>query len=362
MTESLFEKVDKERMGCIPIPLLEWYHKNARVLPWREHPTPYRVWVSEIMLQQTRVEAVRPYFQRFMEALPTIASLADASEETLYKLWEGLGYYSRVKNLQKAARVVMDSYGGQLPADHTALLALPGIGPYTAGAIASIAFGIPAAAVDGNVLRVLARLLHKDQPMHTQKAKKAAESLLLSILPDGFAGDFNQAMMELGATVCIPGNPRCAFCPLKNYCLGRAAGCAADLPVRPEKKARRIERHTVLIILCNQGVLLRQRPDKGLLGGLWEFPSRDGWNSPTEAISFIRELGGNGSIPERLEDSRHIFTHLEWHMIGYASFTPFFLPPDGWVWADGDALRSSFAIPSAYKPYLSRTLQLLQKA
>ena len=361
MQASIFSERDAARMRRVSPLLLEWYHKNARPLPWRENPSPYRVWVSEIMLQQTRVEAVRPYFARFMQTLPSIADLAAAPEEVLFKLWEGLGYYSRARNLQKAARQIMTEHGGRLPADHAALLGLPGIGPYTAGAIASIAFGLPAAAVDGNVLRVLSRILDNGSPMHTQKAKKDAESLIQSILPKGFAGDFNQSMMELGATVCVPGAPHCTDCPIRGECLGLAAGHAADLPIRPPKKARKILPKTVPVIVCEKGTLLRQRPAHGLVAGLWEFPAQEGWQSLEEVCGLVADLGGTPRSAYRLEDSRHIFTHLEWHMIGYLIPSVYFEPPPGWVWAEGDALRNTYALPSAYRVYMESALAFLSK-
>lgn len=359
MSNSIFTERDAARMRAITPGLLEWYHRNARALPWREHPTPYRVWVSEIMLQQTRVEAVRPYFERFMAALPDIASLAAADEAVLFKLWEGLGYYSRARNLQKTAKILVESYGGQMPADHAALLSLPGIGPYTAGAVASIAFGIPAAAVDGNVLRVLARILCKRDNMNAPAIKKSAERMLTSILPNGFPGDFNQAMMELGATVCTPGLPRCLGCPAAEHCLGLQEGCAAELPIKPPKKARKILERTVPVIWSEQGVLLRRRPDTGLLAGLWEFPAVDGWLEPEEAGTYTEKLGGKVREIRRLDDSRHIFTHLEWHMRGYGLRVAPFAPPPEWVWAAEDALLRDYALPSAYRVYLDEARRLL---
>ncbi|MCI8360997.1 MAG: A/G-specific adenine glycosylase [Clostridiales bacterium] len=359
MSNSIFTEQDTARMRQITPGLLEWYHRNARALPWREHPTPYRVWVSEIMLQQTRVEAVRPYFARFMAALPDVASLAAADEALLFKLWEGLGYYSRARNLQKAAKILVKDYGGRLPASHAALLSLPGVGPYTAGAVASIAFGIPAAAVDGNVLRVLSRILCKRENMSAPAVKKEAENLLTAILPAGFPGDFNQAMMELGATVCTPGLPRCRSCPAAAFCLGLEKGCPAELPVKPPKKARKIIERTVPVIWSDQGVLLRRRPGKGLLAGLWEFPALDGRLEPAALKGYVEEWGGQVRQVRRLADSRHIFTHLEWHMRGYGLRTDCFDPPPEWVWASAEALLQEYALPSAYKIYLEEARQLL---
>ncbi|WP_418706515.1 A/G-specific adenine glycosylase, partial [Anaerotruncus massiliensis (ex Liu et al. 2021)] len=258
-------------------PLLGWYAENARDLPWRREVTPYRVWISEIMLQQTRVEAVKGYFARFIGALPGPAELAAVDERELLKLWEGLGYYSRARNLQKAARVIMETYGGELPASHEELLTLPGVGPYTAGAVASIAFGLPEPAVDGNVLRVLSRLTADNSDIADPAVKRAAERTVRGIIPAGRAGAFNQALMELGATVCAPnGPPACGRCPLAGLCAAHAAGNETAYPVKAAKKARRVEERTVLLLVRDELLALRRRPAKGLLAGLWELPNLPG--------------------------------------------------------------------------------------
>ena len=251
--------------------LLDWFYKNRRILPFREDPTPYHVWLSEVMLQQTRVSAVLPYYERFLAALPDIPALAACDEEKLHKLWEGLGYYSRVRNLQKAARIVCEQYGGQLPADYDALRALPGIGDYTAGAIASISFGIPVPAVDGNVLRVFSRL-YNDPGIVTEPAvKKAFTARVMEHQPPDAAGDYNQALMELGALVCVPnGAPLCEKCPLAAVCRARAAGTAPELPHKAAPKPRRTEPVTLALLESPAGFLLQQRPAKGLLAGLWQ--------------------------------------------------------------------------------------------
>ena len=251
--------------------LLEWFYKNRRSLPFREDPTPYHVWLSEVMLQQTRVSAVLPYYYRFLEALPDIPALAACEEERLHKLWEGLGYYSRVRNLQKAAKLVCAQYGGQLPADYAALLALPGIGEYTAGAIASISFGLPVPAVDGNVLRVFSRL-YNDLGVITEPAvKKAFTARVMEHQPPEKAGDYNQALMELGALVCVPnGAPLCGQCPLAEVCRARAAGTTAQLPQKAKPKPRKIVPVTLALVESPAGFLVQQRPQKGLLAGLWQ--------------------------------------------------------------------------------------------
>ena len=241
--------------------LLNWFYANHRILPFRSDPTPYHVWLSEIMLQQTRVSAALPYYERFLAALPDIPALAACEEEKLHKLWEGLGYYSRVRNLQKAAKIVCEQYGGELPADYDALRALPGIGDYTAGAIASISFGLPVPAVDGNVLRVFSRLYNDDGLITDPKVKRAFTARVMEHQPPAAPGDYNQALMELGALVCVPnGAPLCEQCPLAHLCQARAAGTALSLPRKAAPKARRIEPVTLAVVRSPAGVLLQQRP------------------------------------------------------------------------------------------------------
>lgn len=299
-------------------PLLEWFASHARVLPWREHVTPYRVWVSEIMLQQTRVEAVKPYFERFMSALPTIRDLAECEEERLLKLWEGLGYYNRVRNLQIAAQTVADKYGGELPADYDKILALKGIGHYTAGAISSIAFGIPMPAVDGNVLRVIMRVSADDSDIMSQAVKTRVEKALEEIIPAGRAADFNQALMELGATVCLPnGTPQCEVCPWNAFCEAKRLDIRNQLPVKKKAKARRLEDRTVLIIRDGDRIVLNKRPKRGLLAGLYEFPNVEGHLSEEEALKVVEHMDLQPLHIQKLEHAKHIFSHIEWHMIGY---------------------------------------------
>ena len=435
-------------------PLLNWFKDHARVLPWRNEPTPYRVWVSEIMLQQTRVEAVKPYFDRFLKELPDVAALSDCPEEKLLKLWEGLGYYNRVRNMQIAAQTVMENYHGELPADYEALTKLKGIGHYTAGAIASIAFGIPVPAVDGNVLRVISRVTEDDADIMKASVRTAMEKDLLEIMPENRAGAFNQALMELGATVCLPngaplceacpwkevcraqksgrwrelpvkskakarriedrtvlvikadyealtklkgighytagaiasiafgipvpavdgnvlrvisrvteddadimkasvrtamekdlleimpenragafnqalmelgatvclpnGAPLCEACPWKEVCRAQKSGRWRELPVKSKAKARRIEDRTVLVIKAEDKVLLHKRANKGLLAGLYEFPNVEGHLKEEEVITYLKKMGLSPIRLKKLEDSRHIFSHIEWHMTGYA--------------------------------------------
>lgn len=350
----------KLRKGCledIPKPLLKWYDNNRRVLPWRENPTPYRVWVSEIMLQQTRVEAVKPYFDRFMTALPDTRSLAAAPEDVLLKLWEGLGYYNRVRNLQKAAVRIVNEYAGIMPSEYEELLTLPGIGSYTAGAIASIAYGRRVPAVDGNVLRVLARILRLEEDILLPAVKKKMEEALLQIMPKR-PGDFNQAMMEIGATVCIPnGAPRCNCCPLAELCLAREAGVQMAYPKKGAKKPRRIEEKTVLVIQDENRTALRKRPAKGLLAGMYEFPSMDGHRSADEVKLWLQERGLRALRITPLRESCHIFTHKEWHMWGYMIRVDEFasdkdsLIKEGWIFAEAADTEEKYPVPSAFAAY-----------
>ena len=306
--------------------LLDWFYKNRRILPFREDPTPYHVWLSEVMLQQTRVSAVLPYYERFLAALPDIPALAACDEEKLHKLWEGLGYYSRVRNLQKAAKIVCEQYGGQLPADYAALRALPGIGDYTAGAIASISFGIPVPAVDGNVLRVFSRLYNDPGVITDPKVKKAFTARVMEHQPQEKAGDYNQALMELGALVCVPnGAPLCDVCPLAGLCQARAAGTTAALPQKAKPKPRKVLPVTVALVESPAGFLVQQRPAKGLLAGLWQ-PLL--WESEhllqAEVLARLAALGVDTgtAVPEALPAAKHIFSHIEWLLSGVALTVP----------------------------------------
>ncbi len=328
--------------------LTSWYEKAARPLPWRDDPTPYRVWVSEIMLQQTRIEAVKPYFARFMAALPSVEALASAPEEQVLKLWEGLGYYSRARNLHRAAKLVAEELGGKLPSTAKGLLTLPGVGPYTAGAIASIAFGELSPAVDGNVLRVLSRLLCREEDITSPAAKKRAEEELSRVMEPGRGGALNEALMELGETLCIPGAPRCGACPLETLCLARARGMEGLLPIKKQKKPRRIEERTVFALTCGGRLALRMRPEKGLLAGLWELPSIEGFTGEDGAREALGDWGLLPLSLRRLEDTRHIFTHLEWHMQNWAAEVQ--APAGGFTWVSPRQLREEFPLPSAFSP------------
>ena len=342
--------------------LVGWYRENRRDLPWRESRDPYRVLVSEIMLQQTRAETVKPYFRRFLEALPTVEALAACDEETLLKLWEGLGYYSRARNLQKAARAVVEHHGGVIPADFDALLALSGVGRYTAGAVASIAYGIPVPAVDGNVLRVLARLLGDDTDVLSATAKSNAERALAPHVPDEAAGDFTQGLIELGALVCTPGeHPRCEDCPLRLLCVAEREGRQGELPVRLPKTKRRVEKRTVLVIRQGDRVALRRRPAEGLLGGLYEFPCLPEWVEEADVRTYLDSLGMKIERITPLGEAKHLFSHIEWKMQGYLVTACRIgegntAVPD-WVWASESELEVTYAVPSAYAAYRTACLE-----
>lgn len=344
-------------------PLLAFYDRGRRILPWREEPTPYHVWVSEIMLQQTRVEAVKPYYDRFMKALPDIRSLSEAEEEKLLKLWEGLGYYNRVRNMKKAAEMIVSQYGGEMPADYEQILSLPGIGSYTAGAISSIAFGIRRPAVDGNVLRVLSRLRSDSRNIMQQSVRNEIEQELLTVMPTGRPGDFNQALMELGAMVCTPnGAPKCEECPWKELCMAHREGCETSFPCKPPKKPRTIEDKTVLIIKDERKAALTKRPEKGLLAGMYEFPSLTGHLSKDEVLLFLKEKGLSVLRITPLTDSKHIFSHKEWHMIGYAVKVDELAEmtdqqDESLIFVDSREIREQYPIPTAYQAYRKAFLE-----
>ncbi len=343
------------QLSTIVQPLLQWYAAHARILPWRDEPTPYRVWVSEIMLQQTRVETVKAYFERFTTELPSIEALANAQEEQLLKLWEGLGYYSRVRNLHKAACVVMQSYGGSLPENPEELLLLPGIGAYTAGAIASIAYGKPVPAVDGNVLRVITRVTASYENVSETAVKKEIANRLKQIYPAEHAGDFTQSLMELGAIVCLPNSPpKCEVCPLHALCAAHVQGITAELPVKAAKKQRKIEERTVFLITCCDKAAIDQRPVKGLLAGLWEFPSVSGTLSPQEAEKLLKTWGITSLKIEPLPAAKHIFTHIEWQMTGYCVTVAQTVETGGFTWAQRRELIEKYTLPSAFKSFLER--------
>lgn len=330
--------------------LLEWFYKNRRSLPFREDPTPYHVWLSEVMLQQTRVSAVLPYYYRFLEALPDIPALAACEEEKLHKLWEGLGYYSRARNLQKAARILTEQYGGRFPETYRELTALPGIGDYTAGAILSIAFGQAVPAVDGNVLRLAARITGSCLDVLDAKNRKAFRNWMAAAMSQERPGAYNQALMDLGATVCLPsGAPLCGDCPAGDFCIARQEGCQARLPVRSPKREKRTEHLTVFLLRRGAAAALRQRPDTGLLAGLWEYPHVPGTLTEAEAARQLQMWGVNPTKWTKKLSARHIFTHVRWEMTGYVVEVNG-LGPGDWLWAEAQQ-RERLAIPSAFEKF-----------
>ena len=331
--------------------LLEWYDKERRILPWREDPTPYHVWISEIMLQQTRVEAVKEYYARFLDTLPDVAALAAADEDTYLKLWEGLGYYSRVRNMHKAATVIMDEYGGAIPGTAKELQKLPGIGEYTAAAIASIAFGEPVSSVDGNLLRVFARRTLYRESVKEPAAKRAAYDYYMERMPEERPGDYNQALMDLGATLCLPnGTPECFRCPWEGLCEAHRSNAEMEVPVVPAKKARRVEQLHVYRVHCGEELLLAKRPEKGLLAGLYEFPNSSDACAPEK---WLAAHGLNAISLFPLPKAKHIFSHVEWHMTGFdievASLDPVRTQPPFLVVPLKDF--EQYSIPAAFEAF-----------
>lgn len=301
--------------------LLQWYRHNQRQLPWRSSQDPYAIWIAEIMLQQTRVETVIPYYERWLEELPTLRSLAEADEIQVLKLWEGLGYYRRAHNLRAAARIVLDDYGGRLPSTRRELQSLPGIGAYTSAAIAAIAFDQDEIALDGNLRRVLVRFFDLDLDVHSATAAQKLEELGRSIMPPGSAADFNQALMDLGASICTPRSPTCASCPLQPGCMAHARGTQDARPSRQPDSARPLIHRRALAILRDKRVLLGRRPEGKLLGGLWEFPGQDlskaalrelAPDEPTRGM-----LGLATGEPTLLQSYRHSYSHFRLHMFAY---------------------------------------------
>ncbi len=336
--------------SLLPALLLPWYETHRRDLPWRADREPYHVWLSEIMLQQTRVEAVKGYYARFLAALPTIPALAEAPAEQLNKLWEGLGYYSRVRNLQKAAQQIMTLHGGQFPNTYADIRALTGVGDYTAGAIGSICFELPTPAVDGNVLRVASRLTADASPINRHAVKKDLSARLAAVYPQGRCGDFTQALMELGATACGPnGMPQCGVCPLSGICLAHAQGMEARLPVKDSKKPRRQEDMTVFLLRCRGQWAIQKRPAKGLLAGLWEFPHVPGTLELDGALTQLETWGLRPTEVERSSDKVHIFTHIQWNMRGW--YFQCAEPAGPFQWVGEDQLDSLYALPTAFRMF-----------
>ncbi len=338
-----------ENLQRLPEVLLPWYYVNQRALPWRQSREPYHVWLSEIMLQQTRVEAVKGYYARFLKALPTIAHLAECDDDSLYKLWEGLGYYSRARNLKKAARVIMEQLGGIFPGKYEDILALPGIGEYTAGAIASICFDAPTPAVDGNVLRVMTRLTEDATPIDQPACKRTVREKLAQIYPSA-AGDFTQALMELGATVCGPNRkPDCENCPCRELCGSAIHNTAEHFPVKSGKKPRKVENMTVFILSCQGKYALEKRQDKGLLAGLWQFPNVSGHLEVPQALEAAQAMGIQPREVLRQLDRSHVFTHIRWEMRGL--FLEVSQCSGDFCWLTEEEILTQAALPTAFRQF-----------
>lgn len=341
----------KERVyQRLPGKILPWYEQNARDLPWRQDQDPYHVWISEIMLQQTRVETVRGYYERFLATFPTVKDLAQAEEDQVLKLWEGLGYYSRARNLHKTAKIIEDQYQGIFPRDYKSLLALPGIGSYTAGALASISFNLPKAAVDGNVLRLTTRLTEDYRIIDDESTKKAIAKELEKVYPKEKSGDFTQSLIELGATICLPnGEPLCSLCPLEENCLAKENKSQKSLPVRKEKARRKEEDRTIFVFHFDGKIALEKRKDKGLLQGLWQLPNLKGHLEEKEVRSYLEKEKIEGVIL-KVEKDKHIFTHIQWNMICYhiecsQTFGPY-------SWANEEGLQEEYTIPTAFRKFI----------
>ncbi|MDR1778139.1 MAG: A/G-specific adenine glycosylase [Clostridiales Family XIII bacterium] len=334
--------------------LCRWYRENARPLPWRADTAPYHVWLSEIMLQQTRIEAARDYYVRFLEALPTVEALAACSEEKLLKLWEGLGYYSRARNLHKAAQIICEQYGGAFPRDYAGILRLPGVGAYTAGAVGSICFGLPVPAVDGNVLRVIARLLAIREAVDTPQVRREITAALQTVYDTcPSPGILTQAIMELGEVLCLPGTqPDCAPCPLAGLCKAYRGGRQKDYPVLSPKKPRRVESRTVFLIHAEGKLAVRKRPAGGLLGGMWEFPNAEGAMREERASALLACQGYKVDSIAIAKSHKHVFTHVVWHMQAYEVRVREALPSEGLVWATEAELREAYALPTAFRVFL----------
>ena len=339
----------EDRLKLLPEALLPWYGENKRELPWRKDREPYHVWLSEIMLQQTRVEAVKGYYARFLAALPTVSDLAACDDDALHKLWEGLGYYSRVRNLKKAAIRIMEDHGGIFPGEYEAIRALPGIGDYTAGAICSICFDRPTPAVDGNVLRVVSRITEDPTPIDLPVQKKAVAQALASVYP-AQAGAFTQALMELGATLCGPNwDPRCGECPCRDFCGACQSGTVKDYPVKLPKKEKRVEERTVFLFSCDGHYALRKRSDSGLLAGLWEFPNVAGKLDAKQALEEAEKMGLRPRDIRRQTERKHIFTHIRWEMRGF--YLEVAEMAGDFTWLTPQQIREMAALPTAFRQF-----------
>ncbi len=332
----------------LPQVLLPWYRANKRDLPWRADKDPYHVWLSEIMLQQTRVEAVRGYYARFLQAAPTVQALANLPQEQLFKLWEGLGYYNRARNLQKAAKIVAER--GEFPNTYNEILALPGVGPYTAGAVASICFEQPVAAVDGNVLRIIARMTQLADPIDADATKTQMAAQLQRVYPQGACGDFTQALMELGATVCTPKSPKCEVCPAKDFCRAFKHKTVEKFPVKLPKREKRAEQKTVFYLLCGDRTAIERRQGNGLLAGLWQLPNLAGALTAQQALEQVAAWGAEPLELRQELHRTHIFTHIKWDMVCYVIACK--TPCSRFVWGSREQIQKDYALPTAFRMFV----------
>lgn len=335
--------------------LLSWHYLNARSLPWRAESDPYRIWLSEIMLQQTRVETVKRYYGKFLSEFPDVFSLADAEESRVLKLWEGMGYYSRARNLHKAAKMVAFEMNGVFPKTARELMKLPGVGAYASCAIASIAYGERVPALDGNQARVLARVMNI-----TQVLKSPAElyERALAVMPNTDAGEYNQALMGLGAMICTPRNPDCGACPVCEMCLSRKEGTHLSLPAKPEKLQKRVEKRAVAVVMDADGRVFMRKRGKGLLEGLWEFPGYENARTPEEVRRCLSEDGVEAEYKRKLPGAKHVFTHLEWRMTGYL----FYLKrASGEIRFFDRRGLEALTVPSALRVYRGEALALMEE-
>lgn len=343
-------EIEEELMKKMRKPIIEWYQKNKRELPWRKEKNPYYIWLSEIMLQQTRIEAVKQYYERFLKQLPTIQDLAEVEEEKLLKLWEGLGYYNRARNLKKAVQVIQEKYSGQMPRHYQELIELPGIGEYTAGAISSIAFDEPVPAVDGNVLRVVSRLVGSKKDILDSRTKKEFTQKLKEIMPKQQSGDFNEGLMELGELICIPnGEPLCEKCPLQEICIAKNENLTKLIPVRKQKIKRRKEEKTVFLLEFEGKVAIRKRGETGLLANMYEFPNIDKKITKKEVENILRNWCLTANSIEKIGTHQHIFSHIEWDMIGYK--TQVDSMNKEFIWIKKEEILKKYPIPGAFMPF-----------
>ncbi len=341
----------QKHLPNITEPIMKWFEMNKRELPWRNDREPYHVWISEIMLQQTRIEAVKKYYVHFMQELPDIKSLSVVPEDQLLKLWEGLGYYSRARNLKKAAEMIMFQYNGEFPHSYEQLLTLPGIGEYTAGAIASICFNEKVTAVDGNVLRVTARILGSKKNVLLTETKKEAVQLLLEKMPPQ-SGTFNEALMELGELICLPnGIPLCGNCPLKENCIACKEHLTSEIPVREKKLKRRKEQKSVFLIVSHNKMAIEKRPSKGLLSGMYQLPNIEGFHTENELYHILKDWNVTPEEIAFIKETKHIFTHIDWYMKGYRVTVN--QQYDRFLWVSPEELSEQYALPTAFQLFLN---------